>query len=204
MKSSSFRRCPSLWNTSGWLGTIFNSQMMPWVALAVMAMSGSSLAGGASRFEPPVMNRYGIVEIGLSGLTIVSQCCHTGRSTSFVVRQVCDFKSTMKRIASPSASSARPSTNRFCRAWRRSDRGSLAPGEQAREQTGSAERDREEDNRAPAERLGRGLPNRLAQKHESPRANNKCRSGFTIQEPLARVKRCLRQAGDALWSAIAA
>ena len=33
--------------------------------------------------------------LGFAGLTIVSQCCQTGRSTSFSVRQVCDFRSTM-------------------------------------------------------------------------------------------------------------
>src|SRR5688500_11703412 len=41
------------------------------------------------------MKRNATFDAGFSGLTIVSQCCHTVRLTSFSVRHVCDFKSTM-------------------------------------------------------------------------------------------------------------
>jgi hypothetical protein len=47
-------------------------------------------SGGLPLFDPPVMYRKPVSCFTRSGFMIVSQCCHSVRSTSAELRHVCD------------------------------------------------------------------------------------------------------------------
>ena len=95
MRSSSERPLPSPLKTSGWFGTIRSSTATVPVARAIWMVVSSAPPGGSGRLRPPEMKRKAVLEAGFSGLTTLTQCCQTGWSTSFSVRQVWDLRSTM-------------------------------------------------------------------------------------------------------------
>ena len=54
----------------------------------------SAVVGAGLSLLPPPMKSIAVRLVVRSGLTMVSQCFHTGRSTSAAVRQVCDVSSS--------------------------------------------------------------------------------------------------------------
>src|SRR5439155_22588829 len=85
-------------------GTIFNSATTEFVASASRSVVVSADWGASPPFAPPVIRRKASLDVGLVGLTIVNQCCQTGRSTSSAVRQVCDLRSITNCVSElPSA-----------------------------------------------------------------------------------------------------
>src|SRR3954452_7518665 len=94
---SSERATPSE-KVSGSLGTSCSSAATEWVVVAMSTYCAPAAAGALSRVEPPVMKRYAVVVSTRSGLTMVSQCFQTVRSTSDGLRHVWEVNSTTKEV----------------------------------------------------------------------------------------------------------
>ena len=93
MMSSSLRGVPSPVNTSGWLGTFDNSATTDFAASAIIVRFPSGFSGaGRSLLPPPIMSKATEFST-LSGVSTLSQCFHTGLSTSFSVSHCCEVSS---------------------------------------------------------------------------------------------------------------
>src|SRR5262245_51355771 len=80
---------------SFWLGTIFSSAATVFVAIAIFAAISDGPLGAVPPFSPPLTKTNALFDVTLSGLAMINQCCQSVRLTSVLVRQFCDFKSTM-------------------------------------------------------------------------------------------------------------
>src|SRR3954447_20845502 len=72
-----------------------NSATILPVASAIWAMAALAVSGILLRLLPPVTIRKTLFVFRTFGLTTMSQCSQTGRSTSFSVRHACDVSLIM-------------------------------------------------------------------------------------------------------------
>src|SRR5947207_2789347 len=75
-------------NVSGSLGIMRTSAATDPVAAEAAIRATLADLGAARSLEPPAMAIRALLDLTVSGRTIVSQCFHTGRSTSFSVSHV--------------------------------------------------------------------------------------------------------------------
>ena len=82
----------------GWLSAFSEFRHDRLGGEAMPTMLASAALGGLPPLPPPLMNSKDFELDTLSGLTMVSQCFHSGRSTSLVVNQACEVISTMNVV----------------------------------------------------------------------------------------------------------
>src|SRR5882724_9638385 len=78
---------------SGWFGIFDTSAATEPTSSAIRTLRSAALVGGGLLLDPPPMYINALLFLIWSGLTMVIQCFHTGLSTSFSLRQVCEVSS---------------------------------------------------------------------------------------------------------------